>query len=177
MTVGSLDDSGRPRPVASGAPDVALDCDVVVVAIGQDIQSGSFAKEGIPTSRNAVVAANDLSIADMPGVFAGGDCVSGPATVIRAVAAGKVAAANIDHYLGGNMVWASGVTVPPAVPIDATPIGRVNLRERPASERVRDWDQVEIGMDWREALHEASRCLRCDHHGSGAFEGGRLARW
>lgn len=177
MTVGSLDESGRPKPVASGAPDVPLDCDVVVVAVGQDIQSGSFAKDGIPTSRNALVAAKDLSIADMPGVFAGGDCVSGPATVIRAVAAGKVAAANIDQYLGGDMRWTSDVVIPPAVPSDATPIGRVNLRERPASERIKDWDQVELGMDWREALHEASRCLRCDHHGSGALEGGRLARW
>ena len=158
-------------------PDIALECDVVVVAVGQDIQSETFAKEGVPTSRNALVVPNDLSVADMPGVFAGGDCVSGPATVIRAVAAGKVAAANIDHYLGGDMLWESDIPIPPAVPTDDTPLGRVNLRERPASERTRDWDQVELGMDWREALHEASRCLRCDHHGSGALEGGRLARW
>ena len=113
----------------------------------------------------------------MPGVFAGGDCVSGPATVIRAVAAGKVAAANIDHYIGGNMGDLGEPEIPPAIPSDATPIGRVNLRERPASERMKDWSQVEIGMDRNEALHEASRCLRCDHHGSGALEGGRLARW
>lgn len=177
MTVGSIEESGRPKPVPSGAPDICLDCDVVVVAIGQDIESQTFGKEGVATSRNAFVANNDLSVPDMPGVFAGGDCVSGPATVIRAVAAGKVAAANIDHYIGGNMGDLGEPEIPPAIPSDATPIGRVNLRERPASERMKDWSQVEIGMDRNEALHEASRCLRCDHHGSGALEGGRLARW
>lgn len=177
MTVGSIDDSGRPKPVASGAPDVQLACDVIVVAIGQDIESQSFGKEGIATSRNAIVAKDDLSVDDMPGVFSGGDCVSGPATVIRAVAAGKVAAANIDHYLGGNMLELKDPEIPPAIPSDITPLGRVNMRERPASERAKDWEQIELGMDWREALHEARRCLRCDHYGSGALEGGRLARW
>lgn len=177
MTVGSIDDSGRPKPVASGAPDIHLPCDVIVVAIGQDVQSQELRQEGVLTSRNLIVAKDDLSIEDMPGVFAGGDCVSGPATVIRAVAAGKVAAANIDQYLGGHMVDIEEPEIPPAVPSDVAPIGRVNMRERPASERTKDWEQIELGMDWREALHEASRCLRCDHHGSGALEGGRLARW
>lgn len=177
MTVGSIDDSGRPRPVASGAPDVAIPCDVVVVAIGQDIQSQPFGKEGIPLSRNALVAGPDLSVSDMPGVFAGGDCVSGPATVIRAVAAGKVAAANIDSYLGGHFEFSDDIEIPPAIPGDFAPLGRVNMRERAASERIMDWNQIEMGMEWREALHEARRCLRCDHYGSGAIQGGRLARW
>jgi NADPH-dependent glutamate synthase beta subunit-like oxidoreductase len=177
MTVGEIDGSGRPRPVASGAPDVAISCDVVIVAIGQDIESKPFAKEGVPVSRNSVVAASDLSVDGMDGVFAGGDCVSGPATAIRAIAAGKVAAANIDAYLGGYHTVAEVVEVPDAIPGDFAPLGRVNMRERAASERVMDWNQVEQGMEWREALHEASRCLRCDHYGSGAIDGGRLARW
>ncbi len=177
MTVGAIDDSGRPRPVASGAPDVSIPCDVVVVAIGQDIQSQSFSKEGVPVSRNALVAGTDLSVSDMPGVFAGGDCVSGPATAIRAIAAGKVAAANIDAYLGGHHMLQDDIEVPAAVPGDFAPLGRVNMKERPASERTKDWEQVELPMEWREALHEARRCLRCDHYGSGAIEGGRLARW
>jgi len=177
MTVGPLDESGRPRPVPSGARDVAIPCDAVIVAIGQDIESQALAKEGVPTSRNALVAGPDLSVKGMPGVFAGGDCVSGPATVIRAIAAGKVAAANIDVYLGGNHQVEEQIDIPPAVPSDFTPLGRVNMRERPASERIKDWNQAEIGMDKSEAMREAMRCLRCDHYGSGAIAGGRLARW
>lgn len=177
MTVGALDESGRPKPVPAGTPDVCIPCDVVVIAIGQDIQSGPFAGEGMPVSRGAFVTNEDLSVPSMEGVFAGGDCVSGPATVIRAVGAGKVAAANIDAYLGGQGLEHEEISVPPAVPGDMSPTGRVNLAERPVSERVADWNQIEIGMDFREAMHEARRCLRCDHYGSGAMEGGRLARW
>jgi NADPH-dependent glutamate synthase beta subunit-like oxidoreductase len=177
MTVGNIDDSGRPRPVASGAPDIRLACDNVVIAVGQDIQSQVFVGDGLPTSRNAVVAKDDLSVTEMPGVFSGGDCVSGPATVIRAIAAGKVAAANIDSHLGGHHVLGAWVDIPPAVPSDLAAIGRVNMKERPASDRVEDWEDIEIGMTKAEAMHEAKRCLRCDHYGSGAIEGGRLARW
>ncbi len=177
MTVGAIDDSGRPRPVVSGAPDVCMPCDVVVVAIGQAIESKEFGKEGVPVSRNAIVAGDDLAVSGMPGVFSGGDCVSGPASAIRAIAAGKVAAANIDSYLGGYHVLEDDVEVPPAIPGDFAPLGRVNMRERAASERIMDWEQIEQGMEWREALHEARRCLRCDHYGSGSIVGGRLARW
>ncbi|HPZ85701.1 MAG TPA: glutamate synthase, partial [Bacillota bacterium] len=70
-----------------------------------------------------------------------------------------------------------GVEIPPAIPGDLSPQGRVNLRERAASERIHDWQQIELSMDFKEALHEARRCLRCDHYGSGAMEGGRVARW
>lgn len=178
MTVGTIDDSGRPKPVPSGAPDVRIPCDIVIVAVGQDIQSEPFAREGIPCSHNAILAGEDLAVKGVDGVFAGGDCVTGPATVIKAIGAGKVAAVNIDLYLGGEgRIPVEGIAVPPAIPGDLSPTGRVNMRERPASERIHDWQQVEIGMDFREALHEARRCLRCDHYGSGSIEGGRLARW
>ncbi len=177
MTVGTIDDSGRPKPVPSGAPDLRLACDVVVVAIGQDIQSKAFAAEGFPVSRNAIVAKDDLSVPELPGVFSGGDCVSGPATVIRAISAGKVAAANIDSYLGGHHVLGGWIDIPPAVPSDLAAVGRVNMKERPASDRVLNWEDIEIGMTKAEAMHECKRCLRCDHYGSGAIEGGRLARW
>lgn len=177
MTVGNLDASGRPRPVPAGTPDVLVPCDVIVIAIGQDIESDQLSEEGVPTSRKALVANGDLSLSGLPGVFAGGDCVSGPATVIRAIGAGKVAAANIDEYLGGAPLTEEIIDIPPAIPGDLTPLGRVNMRECPASDRANSWDQVETGLDSREASHECRRCLRCDHYGLGAMEGGRLARW
>lgn len=178
MTVGAIDSSGRPKPVPSGAPDQRIPCDVVVVAIGQAIESGFLGEDGIPRSRDRVVAYDDLSIEGNPGIFAGGDCVSGPASAIMAIGAGKVAAYNIDMYLGGQRrIPDDGIEIPAAIPGDLSPQGRVNLRERSASERINDWQQIELSMDFKEALHEARRCLRCDHYGSGAMEGGRVARW
>ena len=178
MTVGSIDSSGRPRPVPSGNPDVRIPCDVVIVAIGQAIESDFLEEEGIPRSRDRVVAYDDLSINGNPGIFAGGDCVTGPASAIMAIGAGKVAAYNIDMYLGGRgRIPEDGIEIPPAIPGDLAPQGRVNLRERSASERIHDWSQIELSMDFKEALHESRRCLRCDHYGSGSMEGGRVARW
>ena len=99
----------------------------------------------------------------MPGVFAGGDCSSGPASVIKAIAAAKVVAANIDEYLGYHHEITSGVEIPEASLKDKTPCGRVNLMEREAGERVCDFEAVEKCMTEKEAKQEAGRCLRCDH--------------
>ena len=113
----------------------------------------------------------------MEGVFAGGDCVTGPATVIRAIAAGKAAAANIDEYLGFNHEIKVDVTVPAAWSKGIHPRGRVNSSERDASERKCDFQCIECGMTDEEAAQESSRCLRCDHFGYGIFKGGRVEKW
>jgi pyruvate/2-oxoglutarate dehydrogenase complex dihydrolipoamide dehydrogenase (E3) component len=113
----------------------------------------------------------------MESVFAGGDCVTGPATVIRAIAAGKVAAANIDEYLGFNHEITVDVTVPTPRCSDLRPRGRVNCSERDASERKCDFDCIECGMTHEEASQESSRCLRCDQFGYGIFKGGRVEKW
>ena len=113
----------------------------------------------------------------MEGVFAGGDCVTGPATVIRAIAAGKVAAANIDEYLGFRHELKVDVDIPPIRLDDRLPCGRVNMKERNASERKNDFKLMECGMSEEEALQEARRCLRCDHFGYGIFKGGRVEKW
>ena len=55
--------------------------------------------------------------------------------------------------------------------------GRCELGEREAGERIHDWDLVEQGLTEQEARQEASRCLRCDHFGFGAFRGGRNLEW
>ena len=113
----------------------------------------------------------------MPGVFAGGDCSSGPASVIKAIAAAKVVAANIDEYLGYHHEITSGVEITEASLKDKTPCGRVNLTERDACERVCDFNAVENCMTEKEAKQEAGRCLRCDHFGYGIFKGGRSTLW
>ena len=74
----------------------------------------------------------------MPGVFAGGDCATGPSTVISAIAAGKVIAANIDEYLGYHHEITADVEIPEPKLEDKPACGRVNLTEREAGERVKD---------------------------------------
>ncbi|HIU58778.1 MAG TPA: FAD-dependent oxidoreductase [Candidatus Scatosoma pullistercoris] len=170
-------DRGRPKPCNSEKPEERLACDMVLVAIGQGIESRNFEKHGIPVKRGVIDALNWSGIKDIPGVFAGGDCVTGPATVIRAIAAGKVAAANIDEYLGFRHELKVDVDIPPIRLDDRLPCGRVNMKERNASERKKDFKLMECGMSEEEALQEARRCLRCDHFGYGIFKGGRVEKW
>ena len=174
---GAIDRSGRPSPVDAPAPVLELACDVVVVAIGQNIQWQSFAEAGIPCSKwGTIEAGDDTTIREVDGVFSGGDCVSGPATVIRAIATGKVAAANIDAYLGYQHQLDFGVTAPEPKLIDRTPCGRCNTKEREACERKNDFAMIEFGLSDAEAKQEALRCLRCDKYGLGSLKGGR-SQW
>ena len=170
-------DRGRPKPCNSEKPEERLACDRVLVAIGQGIESHDFEKHGIPVRRGVIDALNWSGIKDIPGVFAGGDCVTGPATVIRAIAAGKVAAANIDEYLGFRHELNVEVEIPPIRLDDRCSCGRVNMKERNASERRKDFKLMECGMSEEEALQESRRCLRCDHFGYGIFKGGRVEKW
>ncbi len=175
--VGPIDSAGRPRPMPAATEEQRIPCDIVVVAIGQGIESNHFAEQGVPVARGTIEAMEWSGVKDIPGVFAGGDCVTGPATVIRAIAAGKVAAANIDNYLGFNHIIRSDVDIPAPRLGDRPALGRVNMEEREAGERKDDFDLIECGMTCEEAHQESFRCLRCDHFGYGVFKGGRIHKW
>ena len=168
---------GRASIKPTGEEDIYIPCDVLIVAIGQNIETHHFEQAGIPVERGKIVTKSTGAFENLPGVFAGGDCVTGPATVIRAIAAGKVAAANIDEYLGYHHEISCDVEIPEAHLDDRTPCGRVNLTEREACERVCDFEAVENCMTEKEAKQEAGRCLRCDHFGYGIFKGGRETLW
>lgn len=173
----SLVKGGRPAPKNASVEPARLAGDLIIVAIGQGIETRSFEDEGVAVKWGTIEAMDSEEIHGMPGIFAGGDCVSGPATVIKAIAAGKVAAANIDEYLGYNHLIKIPVEIPDAIPHDKAACGRVNMRERPVKERVNDFKKCECGMSHEEAMQEAGRCLRCDHYGFGAFKGGRELKW
>ena len=173
---------GRPAPKAAAKDEVLLESDLIVVAIGQGIETKSFEEHGIKVQRGVISALNTGNITPQDGemsegVFAGGDCVTGPATVIKAIAAGKVAAANIDEYLGFNHEITCDVEIPYASNEDKVACGRVEVALRDAAERKNDFEAIEYGFSCEEACQEAGRCLRCDHFGFGAFRGGREEQW
>lgn len=168
---------GRPSPLSADVPERRIPCDLVLVAIGQGIESKIFEDFGIPVKREAIDALSCSEVKNHQGIFAGGDCVTGPATVIRAIAAGKVAAANIDEYLGFNHIIKTDVEIPEPGFEDKVPCGRVEIAERDATERKQDFEPIELEMSCSEACQESKRCLRCDHFGYGAFRGGRTDRW
>ena len=151
---------GRPAPRAS-----------------QDPEPAPFEALGIECNRGSVVTNPDGTVPGFDGLFCGGDCQTGPATVIRAINAGKVAAANIDHFLGFDHKVGIDCELPPVKLKGLRQCGRCELKEREAGERTSDWELVEQGLTCEEAHQEASRCLRCDHFGYGAFRGGRIEQW
>ena len=175
--IGPIDAWGRARPVKAKISEQRIPCDIVVVAVGQGIESRHFEDSGVPVKRGVIEALAESTVKDIPGIFAGGDCVTGPATVIRAIAAGKVAAANIDEYLGYHHVISCDVEIPQVNYADKHPCGRVNMSEREAGERKCDFCEIERCMTKEEAAQEAARCLRCDHYGYGNLKGGRAAIW
>ena len=163
---------GRPAPVdAVSKESLRIPCDVILIAVGQDIVSAPFEEFGMPAVRNVFQAGLDTAIANMPGIFVGGDCATGPATAIRAIAAGKVAAHNIDEYLGYHHKLDCGVEAPEARPNNRIPTGRVNIQERPAYIRKHDFEHVECPMTYEEIQQECGRCLRCDVFGCGKLDG------
>lgn len=168
---------GRASVKTADTPEVAIKCDQIIVAIGQGIDSSKLEESGVHISRGHIEALDTSDVEGVDGLFAGGDCVTGPATVIKAIAAGKVAAANIDEYLGYNHVIDAGIELPRIRFSDHEPCARVNMREIAPAERVKSFDLMEIGMTDEEACQESGRCLHCDHFGYGSFRGGRREKW
>ena len=170
--IGPYGKDGRPKPIPADVPEFRIACDYVIVAIGQAIDARPFEAIGIKTFKGMIQAEDTSSVADVDNVFAGGDAVSGPATVIRAVAA-----ANIDAYLGFEHKIKTDVVVPPAHLTNAPPCGRVNLKSHCTPDCKGNFDLVVEGMSRKEADQESERCLRCDYFGFGSFRGGRTGEW
>ena len=167
--VGKIGSDGRPSPTDSKKEAFDISCDVVIMAVGQAIQTAAFEEAGMPVKRGRFVAKKDTSVRDMSGVFTGGDCQTGPATVIRAIEAGKVAAANIDNYLGFDHKLEVNIDISFTALREKPLIGRVEMTEKEACDRKCSFELCEIGMSREEVSQESRRCLRCDHFGFGAL--------
>ncbi len=175
--IGPIDAWGRARPIRADLELQRIPCDIIVVAIGQGIELRPFEEAGIKIKKGTISALSSSELANTEGVFAGGDCVTGPATVIRAIAAGKVAAANIDEYLGYRHIISCDVEIPDPSIDDKQPCGRIQLAIDEAGRRKNNFEPIEFGMTRQEACQEAGRCLRCDKFGFSALKGGRSLRW
>ena len=163
--VGEYDEYGMVTTEHSSVYPYRFKCDYLILGVGQSSDVDAFAKSGIPVENGRIEADEACLVRDMPGVFSGGDCVTGPSTAINAIAAGKVAAYNIDEYLGYHHKVNCEAKAPAAEPYICVPTGRAQIEERDPFERKDDFAPVEISMTPEEAKRESGRCLRCDHFG------------
>jgi NADH-quinone oxidoreductase subunit F len=165
MKLGAVDASGRQRPEPIEGSEFSLEFDTVIAAIGQmpDVPP----QMGVEVGRGNVIRVDPDTLAtDREGVFAGGDAVTGPASIIEAIAAGRQAAISIDKYLGGNGII-DEVLAPPeeemALPeVEEEERHRIQMPCLSLSERATSFAEVELGFDEEMAIEEAKRCLRCD---------------
>lgn len=171
--VAEYDKFGMMTTEHSSAYPYRFKCDVLILGVGQRSDVAAFEEAGIPVNRGRIVADETCMVDGVDGVFSGGDCVTGPSTAINAIAAGQVAAFNIDEYLGYHHKIKLDVTAPPAMPNKCIPTGRAEIEEKDPFERRENFEEVEMPMTYEEAMREAGRCLRCDHYGCGSMEGGR----
>jgi len=184
--VGEFDSMGFVTTEHSSAYPYRFKCDLLILGVGQRCDVADFEKEGIPVERGRILADETCSvkfaeegsdtetaIKESKGIFSGGDCVTGPSTAINAIAAGQVAAYNIDEYLGYHHIVDYDVQTPFAMPNKCIPTGRAEIEERDPFERRKDFEHVEVPMTPEEADRESGRCLRCDHFGCGDMRGGR----
>lgn len=165
--------TGMPMVRDAQKEQFEIPCQVVYMAIGQQIEVEAF--EGLEISKRKTFITDDKTyMSGHDKIFAGGDCVSGPATAIKAIGAGKIAAINIDEYLGFHHSFNEKIDIPDAKENMRHHLGRVNLNERFARDRKNDFEPIELCMSEEEARQECSKCLRCDVYGSGCMEGGLI---
>jgi NADH-quinone oxidoreductase subunit F len=173
MTLGDFDRSGRRRPVDPGNGHFVVEADQVIAAIGQalnpaEILNGTEVKI---TGRNFIEVNPVTRQTSVEWIFAGGDAVSGPASVAEAVAAGEKAAVGIDTYLTGenHAFWRDDKELDTFFDPEADPVERprAEMRLIPIKKRARSFAEIEL--PWREnvAIREAERCLRCDYRDEG----------
>ena len=172
--VGKYDQAGMMTTEHSTRYPYRFKCDLLILGVGQRSDVAAFEATGVPVSRGRIDADESCMIEGCEGVFSGGDCVTGPSTAINAIAAGQVAAFNIDEYLGYHHKVRCEASAPPAMPNPCVPTGRAEIEEVDPFERRVNFDEVEVPMTPEEAMREAGRCLRCDHYGCGPMVGGSL---
>lgn len=171
MELGEPDASGRRRPVPVKGSEFVVECDVIVPAISQEPDISFLPEDhGFDISKwNSFVVGEGTLATNKPGTFAGGDAVTGPATVIEAIAAGHKAAIMIDRYLRNEPLVkgdgdGSGKRVARFSQEEINKIEKEAHQEAPKlslSDRNGNFKEVELGLNDEQAVAEAKRCLEC----------------
>lgn len=169
--LGDMDASGRRRPVPVPGSEFTLSLNTLIVAIGERPDSEPLAAMGLELDRDGRLVVDPKTLAaSRQGVFAGGDLVTGPNTVIEALAAGRRAARSIDRYLHGQSllqppkIRLPQVFVEPAVsdPEQDQTQHRIEPATIPPASRQKSFAEVELPLSVQQAVAETRRCLRCD---------------
>lgn len=167
MQLGRMDASGRRRPEPVAGTTSKKEFDAIISAIGQFPQISE--KMGIKIGKNGALHVDaETSATEMIGVFAGGDAVSGPSSVIEAIADGRRAAISIDRYLGGRGLIEEKLASPedlsalPAISEEDAEKYRPKMPVLSPRRRIAGFRVVERGFPEASAIEEAKRCLRCD---------------
>ena len=164
MMLGDVDASGRRKPVPMPDSEHVIECNAVIMAIGQSIALDFISESATLTNRGALSVSDSLKT-NIPGVFGGGDCVTGPSSVIDAIASGAKAAESIDAYLKGNQenllepdyfekIW---LTEDTEVDLKV----RHSPRYLSPNTRVTNFDEIESSFTREEGIAESLRCLHC----------------
>ena len=169
MKLGKRDASGRPAPEPIPGSEFALPCDGVIVTIGQSPDIGSLGERlGVETTKWGTLRADPLTLeTGLPGVFAGGDCVTGPDVVINAELAGSRAAKSIDRWLNHQDVREGREHEGPyhtEYVVDTTGVlmqRQVKVQALDPATRGKTFAEVHVGYTPEEAIAEAKRCLAC----------------
>jgi formate dehydrogenase beta subunit len=168
MKLGKPDESGRKRPVPVKGSEFTVKTDVVVAAIGQQPDLPAMAgKEKVDSTKWGTIKADpETYMTNVPGIFAGGDCVTGPATLIEALDTGNRVARSIDCYIEGKQLEGEMSFADVDLKkqrgrgfIVREPAQKVDFME--VKNRLKGFDEVEDGFDVAGAMEEAQRCLRC----------------
>ena len=171
--LGDIDSSGRRRPVPIQNTEYIVGLDTLIVAIGEDSGIDAIAPARMSrietTKWNTVKSNPQTLLTNRPGVFAGGDVVRGPNTVIEAIADGKKAAIMIDRFIRNEQMiqpsepYIPSIYIEPAISADEIISNkRIETQRAPAEWRKRNFAEVEVSLSIDEATCEAKRCLRCD---------------
>lgn len=171
MELGPIDESGRRSPVPIEGSEFVIDVDTLIPAIGEEADLSFLGKDhGIEISRRGTLVVNPETFAtNVDGVFAGGDVVTGPNTVIEATCAGKIAAEMIDKYIRGESLVREYKLTRPSMympPVELTEeeieeAKRPEISALPRDRRIDNFNEVESTISMETAIKEARRCLRC----------------
>ena len=167
MKLGEPDESGRRRPMPIEGSEFEIPVSMVIPAIGQTTELGPIGREVDISGRGRIQSDSVTLATSLPGVFAGGDVVTGPATVVDGFAAGKRAAESIDRYLQGADIKTGRDLGPPTAL--APSMEEVESKPRAVPEtlqpqqRAASFDEIVSTLTEEQALAEAERCLGCGH--------------